>query len=446
MIDETYLLVILTAAFLFIIITTTKFKVHPFIVLLITAFGTGIASGMPADEVISIIGSGFGKTLGSIGIIIIFGTTIGVFLQRSGAALKIAQFTLGLVGENRVPLSVSIFGYVVSIPIFCDSGFVILSPLNKTLAKQAKISMAVMAVILASALYATHCLVPPHPGPTAAVSFLSESLGSSAQTGLLGQMVLLGLLVAIPGVISGYLWAVLFAKRYYVEPNLNEDSKEVKLLDKDLPSIWKSFLPILLPVLLIGLRSFSLLPSSISFIGLPVVALFFGVVSAFFLVPKWNKEIFNGWIGDGIKDAGVILAITAAGGAFGSILRETNISTYLGTTLSTWELGLFLPFLLAAAIKTAQGSSTVAIITTAPLVAEALPELGLATGYGPVLALLAMGAGSMVVSHANDSFFWVVTKFSNLSVNVAYKVFTTATLIIGLVIMAAIYLLSLVLL
>ena len=446
MIDGTYLLVILAAAFLFIIIMITKFKIHPFIVLLVTAFGTGIVSGIPADEVISIIGAGFGKTLGSIGIIIIFGTIIGVFLQRSGAALRIAQFTLGLVGKNRVPLSVSIFGYVVSIPIFCDSGFVILSPLNKTLAKQAKISMAVMAVVLASALYATHCLVPPHPGPTAAVSFLSESLGSSAQTGLLGQMVLLGLLVAIPGVIAGYFWAVLYAKRYYVEPIMNADSNEVEILDKDLPSIWKSFLPILLPVFLIGLRSFSLLPASISFIGLPVVALFFGVISALFLVPKWSEEIFNGWIGDGIKDAGVILAITAAGGAFGSILRETNISTYLGATLSTWELGLFLPFLIAAAIKTAQGSSTVAIITTAPLVAEALPALGLATGYGPVLALLAMGAGSMVVSHANDSFFWVVTKFSNLSVNVAYKVFTTATLLIGLVIMATIYLLSLVLL
>lgn len=157
MIDETYLLVILAVAFLFIIIMTTKFKVHPFIVLLITAFGTGIASGIPADEVISTIGSGFGKTLGSIGIIIIFGTIIGVFLQRSGAALRIAQFTLGLVGKNRVPQSVSIFGYIVSIPIFCDSGFVILNPLNKTLAKQAKISMAVMAVVLASALYATHC-------------------------------------------------------------------------------------------------------------------------------------------------------------------------------------------------------------------------------------------------------------------------------------------------
>ena len=149
------------------------------------------------------------------------------------------------------------------------------------------------------------------------------------------------------------------------------------------------------------------------------------------------------WLGDGIKAAGVILAITAAGGSFGAIIRATNIGQFLGQELSGWEMGLFLPFLMAAAIKTAQGSSTVAIITTAPLVAELLPSMGLSQGWGPTFALLALGAGSIMVSHANDSFFWVVSKFSNLDTNIALKVFTTATFLIGVATMAFIYLLSL---
>jgi len=201
-----------------------------------------------------------------------------------------------------------------------------------------------------------------------------------------------------------------------------------------------------MPVILIGLKSFALLPEAVSFVGTPVGALIIGVFVALLLVPRWNAEVLDDWLGEGVKAAGVILAITAAGGAFGSILRATPIGDYLGATLAEWNLGLLLPFLMAAAIKTAQGSSTVAIITTAPLIAGMLPALGMATPWGAVFALLAMGSGSMVISHANDSFFWVVTKFSELEVSIAYKVFTSATLLIGIVTMATIYLLSLFLL
>lgn len=444
MVQGSFLLLILVVAFLFIIIMTTKLKVHPFFVLLLAAFGTGVSAGMPALEVVEIITDGFGKMLGSIGIIIICGTTIGVLLERSGAGFQIANFTLRLVGENRVPTAVSIFGYTVSIPIFCDSGYVILSPLNKALAARAKMSMAVMAVVLSSALYATHCLVPPHPGPTAAVATVSEVIDSSLRISLFGRMIVIGLMCAIPGVIAGYFWGTRFAKRYFVPANPEVAYETLMANYERLPSIWLSFLPILLPVILIGLKSFSLLPEPVTFIGAPVSALLIGVFVALLLVPKWNAEVLNDWLGDGVKAAGVILAITAAGGSFGSILRATQIGDYLGQTLAEWNLGLFLPFLIAAAIKTAQGSSTVSIITTAPLIASLLPSLGLLTGWGPTFALLAMGSGSMVVSHANDSFFWVVTKFSNLDVSTAYKVFTTATLLIGMVSMSFIYLLSLI--
>ncbi len=444
MVQGPLLLVILIAAFLFIILLTTKFKFHPFFVLLLAAFGTGVAAGMPALDVIKSIVDGFGKIMGSIGIIIICGTTIGVLLERSGAALSMANFFLKLVGKKRIPLSTSIFGYTVSIPIFCDSGFVLLSPLNKALAEGAKISMAVMAVVLSSALYATHCLVPPHPGPTAAVASVSEFIDASLRTNLMGRVVVLGLICAIPGVIAGYLWATHFAKKYIIEAKPEMPYEALMAKYKKLPNVFMSFVPILLPVFLIGLGSFSLLPQAMSFIGMPVVALISGVFVALLLVPKWSAEIFNDWLNDGVKAAGVILAITAAGGSFGTILRATYIGDYLSQTLSGWNLGLLLPFLMTAAIKTAQGSSTVSIITTAPLIASMLPSLGLAKDWGPTFALLAMGAGSIMVSHANDSYFWVVTKFSDLDVSTAYKVFTTATFLIGIVTMGFIYLLSLI--
>jgi gluconate:H+ symporter, GntP family len=440
MVQGPALLLILLVVFIFIIISTVKFKVHAFYVLIAAAFGTGIAAGIPTTEVIKKMIEGFGNTMGQIGIIIIAGTTIGVLLERSGAAFQLANFTLRTVGENRVPLSVSIFGFTVSIPIFCDSGFVVLSPLNKALAAKAGISMSVMAVVLASALYTTHCLVPPHPGPTAAVAAFDILLNYD----LMGRVVLIGLLAAIPGVITGYWWATRFAKKFFVEAKPEIPFERLIQSGKKLPGIIRSILPILLPVLLIGLKSFSLLPSVVEFLGVPTVAMLIGVVTALFLVPRWNAEILSEWLGDGVKAAGIILAITAAGGSFGTILRETGVGDYLGQLLSHWNLGLFIPFLIAAAIKTAQGSSTVAIITTAPLINSLLPSLGLNSEWGAVFAILAMGAGSMVVSHANDSFFWVVTKFSDLDTAISFKVYTTATLLIGVVSMIFIALLYLI--
>jgi gluconate:H+ symporter, GntP family len=444
--QSSYLLLLLLGAFVFIILATARWKVHPFFVLLSAAFLTGTAAGIPAERVIGEITEGFGRTLGAIGIVILCGTTIGVLLDRSGAAVRMAGFFLRLAGRNRIPLATSLFGYTVSIPIFCDSGFVLLSPLNRILAHTAGLSMSVMGVVLATALYSTHCLVPPHPGPTAAVALMvqaTEHVTAPAQ--LMGRLVVLGLLCAIPGVVAGYFWATRFARRYYVAPDsgpVTVPGTAAPAEADHMPSVAASFAPILLPVALIGLRSFSVLPTRLDFLGAPSAALFVGVIAALFLVPRWDARVLNDWLDDGVRAAGVILAITAAGGSFGAILRLTGIGEHVSQTLSGLDLGLFLPFLLAAALKTAQGSSTVAIITAAPIVAPVLPQLGLAGDWGPVFALLAMGAGSMVISHANDSYFWVVTRFSGLDVGVAYRVYTTATLLVGTTVMLFIYLLS----
>lgn len=443
MVEGPLLLVILIASVIFIVIMTSTLRLHPFLVLLLAAIGVGISTGFPLQNIIVTMTSGFGNTLASIGIVIIAGTVIGVLLEKTGASLSMANLILRMVGKDRSPLAISVTGYIVGIPIFCDSGFVVLSPLNNALAKLSKMSMAVMAFALAGPLYVIHCLIPPHPGPTAAAGVLGADLG---------KIIFLGIFVGIPAVIIGLIWAVKFASRYYVEPQTELSFEEIASNYKSLPSPIASFAPVVIPIVLIGLGSFARLDTlpfgdgtlaAVSmFLGDPSIALLLGVFIALGLVKKWDSTVLSDWIGDGIKSAGPIIAITGAGGAFGYMLRVTPIGDYLGEFLMHWEIGLLLPFILAAALKTSQGSSTVSVITTSSLMVPILPQLGLDTAWGVVFAVLAMGAGSMIVSHANDSYFWVVSKFSNLDVATAYKTHTVGTLIVGSVTMVVILLVS----
>jgi len=439
MIEGPMLLIILIVSVVFIVVMTSTLRLHPFLVLLLTAIGVGIATRLPLPDIIGAMTSGFGNTLASIGIVIIAGTVIGVILEKTGASLSMANLILRIVGKERSPLAISVTGYIVGIPIFCDSGFVVLSPLNNALAKLSKISMAVMAFALAGPLYIIHCLIPPHPGPTAAAGVLDADLG---------RIIFLGIIVGIPAVIIGLIWAVKFASRYYVEPQTELSFEEIASKYKTLPSPVFSFAPVVIPIVLIGLGSFArldtqpfgdgALANGIMFSGDPSIALLLGVFIALGLVQKWDSGVISDWIGEGIKSAGPIIAITGAGGAFGYMLRVTPIGDYLGEILVNWEIGLLLPFILAAALKTSQGSSTVSVITTSSLMVPILPQLGLDTSWGVVFVVLAMGAGSMVISHANDSYFWVVSKFSNLDVATAYKTHSIGTLIVGSVTMIVI--------
>jgi len=433
-------LLFLVIAVVFIILLTARAKMNAFIVLILVAYLYGIAIGLPLTDVVSTIRSGFGGTLGYIGIVIVAGTIIGTILERTGAALSMTKAILRVVGRQRSSLAMSIAGYVVSIPVFCDSGYVILTPLNKALAKDSGKSMAVMAVALATGLYATHTMVPPTPGPIAAAGTLGADLGT---------VIGLGLIVSIPAMLAGYIWAERFAKRYEIVPQLEETYEELQQKYGKLPGAGASFMPLVIPIVLILLKSVAEFPTHpfgsgglltfLSFIGDPVTALVIGVFLALLLVKQgMRKEAMGDWMGDGIKNAAIILAITGAGGAFGSILKASPMANFIETNMSGLNLGIFLPFIISAALKTAQGSSTVAIITTASIMAPLLGTLGL----NPALTVLAIGAGSMVVSHANDSYFWVVSKFSDMEVSVAYKAYTTATLVEGVVAIIGVAILS----
>jgi gluconate:H+ symporter, GntP family len=446
-----WLLILLLLAVVFIIVTTTKVNLHPFLALLLAAFGYGILSGkMSLEQVVESVNAGFGGTIGYIGIVILAGAVIGTFLEKSAGAYTIAESTLKVVGSRNVPLAMGIIGYIVSIPVFCDSAFVILSPLAKALSRKANISLAVSAIALSLGLYATHTMVPPTPGPVAAAGLLEADLG---------LVILWGALVSIVALIAGWLFAVRYASRIHISPDFESPEQEPQTQPVEAPSALKSIVPIFLPIVLILVRSISNFPSHpfgegnaaavIGFLGQPVVALLFGVFFSLLLPKKLTREMLSasGWVGQAVIAGATIIIITGCGGAFGRVLKDSGISDvvekYLGqdTKLSIW-----LPFIIAAALKTAQGSSTVAITTTATIVLPFLETLGLETPTARALVVVAIGAGSMVVSHANDSYFWVVTGLSKMTVKQGYKLQTLGTLIEGLVAAITLWIISLVVL
>ena len=446
-----WLLILLLLAVVFIIVATTKLNLHPFLSLLIAAFGYGVFSGkMSLEQVVESVNAGFGGTIGYIGIVILAGAVIGTFLEKSGGAYKLAESTLKLVGRKNVPLAMGIIGYIVSIPVFCDSAFVILSPLGRALSRKARISLAASAVALSLGLYATHTMVPPTPGPVAAAGLLEADLG---------LVIMWGLLVSVIALTAGWLFAVKFAAKVHISPESDCEESAPEELTAQGPSAFRSIIPVLLPIILIVARSISEFPTRpfgqesaaafISFIGQPVVALLVGVFFALLLPKKLTRKMLSasGWVGQAVVAAAAIIIITGCGGAFGKVLQNSGISEvvqrYLGKSAS---LSIWLPFIIAAALKTAQGSSTVAIITTAGIVAPLLGTLGLETPTARALAVVAIGAGSMVVSHANDSYFWVVTGLSRMSVKQGYKLQSLGTLVEGVAAAVALWIISLIVL
>ena len=424
------ILIALIVVVILMVVAATKFNFHPFLSLLLAGIVMGFVGGLTETEVTSTLMNGFGKTLGSIGIIIAFGTIIGAYLEKSGGAKTLANWALKVIGKNRSPLAMNITGFIVSIPVYCDSGFIILSSLNKAISKKTKITLLVLGVSLAAGLYATHVFVPPTPGPLAATAALDADLG---------LVIMLGLIVAIPVSLVGLLWAKFIGKKIKTEvPVVLVD--EIKI--EKLPKTSLAFTPIIIPIILIALKSISGYPTHpfgegtiagiISFIGNPVIALFVGVFLAFKLKGKNTKETHSNWVTSGLKEAGIIILITGAGGAFGAVLRATGIGDIIGSSFSNLEIGLLLPFIIAAVLKSAQGSSTVAIITTAAIIAPILESFGLDSSIGRALSVLSIGAGAMTVSHLNDSYFWVVAQFTEMDTATALKSQTVSTLFQGI--------------
>jgi len=448
------LVLILITVIAFIVVSTAKYKLHPFLVLIIASFIAAFAYGLPGDQIVKTITKGFGGILGYIGLVIVIGTIIGVILEKSGAAITMADSVVKLLGERFPTLTMAIIGYIVSIPVFCDSGFVILNSLKESMAARLKTSSVAMSVALAAGLYATHTFVPPTPGPIAAAG----NLGLQSNLGL---VIAIGLGVSAVATFAGMMWANRF-KNTAPDVEASEDTpqqswQELKDSYGALPSPVMAFAPIFMPITLICLSSIAKFPGQpfgegvvfdmLTFLGQPVAALLVGLlISAKLLTGKDKIVQFSDRIASGLVSCAPIILITGAGGAFGAVLKATELGSYLGGSLSALGVGIFMPFIVAAALKSAQGSSTVAIVTTSALVAPMLGDLGLASEMGRVLTVMAIGAGAMTVSHANDSFFWVVSQFSRMSVQLAYRTQTVATLIQGVTAMTLVFIVSLIVL
>ncbi len=418
-----------------IVILTAKYRVHAFFALLIACFVVGLGIQMPVTDIIATTKDGFGSIMKSLGLIIILGTTLGVLLEHTGATKVMAGFILKKTGEKHAALAMSITGFVVGLPIFCDSGFIVLSGLNQSMAKRTGISVIIMSISLATGLYAVHCLIPPHPGAAAAAATIGIDYG---------KLIVTGIIIAIPAMLAGHWWARYAGKKIPVPVSKEEIAG---LPDKALPSALNAFLPVIIPILLIAIKSFLSIEAGASAVwgslGDPVIALAIGVLLAFNCGRLWTKDTVGRLLQEAAEKAGGILVIIGAGGAFGAILAAAKIGQHFGAAVSLGSLGLLFPFLLTFILKTAQGSSTVAIITAASIVQPLLPALVLDTANEKLLCVLSMGAGSMMISHANDAYFWVIAKFSGLDMKTMLKVYSVATAIMGLVSLGMVYLVSL---
>ena len=417
---------------LWIVIGTSKVKLHPFLVLLSASFLLAILLGIKPIEMIILIQKGFGNIIQNIGLLILFGTIIGIALEESNGTLSIAQGILKRLTRLPLAYAISSIGYLVSIPVFCDAAFVILSHLNKTLSKKTKTPLVGLTVALSTGLFAPHVLVPPTPGPLAAASNLQ--LENILLLIFMGGIIAF-VLIIVGGAYGNYL---IKKNKYTFEDREEGQSKNEKI--SDVPSFTLAILPILIPIILMGAGTLiKFLPPDFIIIDLlnlitqPTFALGIGMLFAFPLFINNNKTNINKSIKKGIIQAAPILIITGMGGSLGSIIQTIPLHDFAKDISSYQSLGILIPFGIAALLKTAQGSSTVAIITTSSIVFPLLPLLNLDSEIGKVWVIMSLGVGSMTVSHANDSYFWIVSQMSGMDVKTAYKTHTIGTLLQGVI-------------
>ena len=344
-------------------------------------------------------------------------------------------------------------GWVVSIPVFCDSGFVILNPIRKAMVQKTRTSSVAMTVALSAGLYISHVFIPPTPGPIAAANTLG--IGNH-----LLMVMGFGALCSILPLIVGFIFAKKVGKKITAndEAGMSDNGEVQKTYDElvkeygKLPNGFDALAPIIVPIILMGLGSISSMVgwsgawgNICVFLGTPIIALAVGTIFAIWqLLRSKNKSKFYEITNDTLKVTGPILFVTAAGGVLGKVVQSSALVPFITEHSSVFEaIGILFPFILAAILKTAQGSSTVAITTTAGIIAPLLPVLGLASPARAALTVMAIGAGAMTVSHANDSYFWVVTNFGAMTPEKGYKTQTMCTLFLGLSAIVEIFILSL---
>jgi len=412
-----------------IVLLTRFLNLHAFFSLLIASFLFGLIAGKSFTDILSSMQAGFGSLLQQIGFLVAIGSCLGIMLEKTGAMEVISQRIIDLFGAKHSILAMTVIGVIVGIPVFCDSGFIILSRLIPSIASQAAVNPAQLSLALSSGLYTTHTLVPPTPGPLAAAANLNISENVSS-------VILIGIVSSIPVAFVSYL----FAKR--IGKNISVEVTQTKKKTERVISGWKAFLPLVLPIILIASASLpkimnesNPLTALLQIVGQPVVALLIGLLLSFLLITRDQFGQWPLWLSDALKDAGIILLITGAGGAFGGVIKTSGIDLLLKDYITQSEtqgvVFLVIGFIIAAILKTAQGSTTSSLIITSSLLAPLALSAGFTSATQLSILIIAIGGGAMTVSHANDSYFWVVSQFSGISPRDAFRSFTLLTFIQG---------------
>jgi gluconate:H+ symporter, GntP family len=446
MTQDTYLLVDALVTIIGLVLLITKFKVHPFVALTIAAGFLGLTSGMPVDKVMKSFQDGFGGVLGFVGIILGLGTMLGKLMADSGGADQIAQTLIRRFGKERVHWAMMFSAFLVGIPLFFEIGFVLLIPLVFIVARRSGVSIVKIGIPLLAGLSAVHGLVPPHPGPLLAIGIFNADIGKT---------IFYGLIVAFPtAIIAGPIFGKWIAKSIPGNPSkdlMDQIAKEST--NENLPSFAVTLITILLPVFLMLLKTFAdvALPNGhifriwMDFIGHPIAALLFALLLAFYTFGAargFSKEQIIKLLDQSLAPVAAIVLIVGAGGGFKQMLVDSGVGNLIGHMAVQAQISpILLAWLVAAVIRVATGSATVATITGAGIVA---PVVGMIPGVNRELLVLATGAGSLILSHVNDAGFWLVKQYFNMTVTETLKTWTVMETILSVVGIIFIMLLSLV--
>lgn len=416
-----------------LIVLITVFKLNPFITLFLMSLGLAVASGMPLSTIIHSFEAGVGGTLGHIAVVIALGTMLGKMMAESGAADKIAHTLIQGFGEKRVHWAMMLIGLVIGLPVFFEVGFVLLVPIAFTVARRTRTSLVLVGLPMLAGLSVVHGLVPPHPAALLAVTIFHADVG---------RTIFYALLVGLPtAVIAGPLYAKLIAPHI---PLPAENPMAAQFVDhgmeRSLPNFWVALVTILFPVMLMlvgsGADAISIPKSGFNqflhLIGNDDVALLIGVLLSFYTLGRmrgFNRATILRFSNECLAPTATITILVGAGGGFGRILQDSGVSqAIIAVALQSHIPLLFLAWLLAALMRLATGSATVAMSTAAGIVAPIALHV---TGVHPELLAIATGAGSLIFSHVNDGGFWLVKEYFNMSVVQTLKTWSVCETIIS---------------
>ena len=425
---------VLIVFLLLLIVSISKWKVHPFIALILIALALGLSSGLGGQQTVEVLLKGFSETLRWIAIIIILGAFIGEVLQETGGAFRISDRVVKLAGEKKLPWAMGFTGYLVSIPVFVDVAYILLQPVVESLSVKSKRPVLYIGLALTAGLTVSHTLIPPTPGPMAVASLLGLNMG---------RMLLINMIVAIFALTGGILWVIFFCKNSWIEydkklndsPHIGNDEISGGLASKRKNSLF-DILPILTPIILIGSGAFisfdaaSMTGKIFNFISMPLVAVMIGAFIAGLQLKTFKKKnVVSRLVDQAILKSALVIMITGAGGSLGFVIKETGIQNEIVTVFTNFPfLGIMLPFLVASLLTISTGSITVSLVGTASMVGPIVDSLPVS----PEMVAALIGCGSFCVFHANSSFFWLLNRLHEVPPNILYRTYTVQSLVMGI--------------